>query len=123
MRQLIKIGIDLLRFDRLTHSVEDKFFIQKNFTENEIEKANSQMDRLKYYAKVFCCKEAVFKALGITAEELKNWREIEVFLHSGQAPETKLAASLQDRLTEPPTTIQLSLSYETEIVCAVALVH
>ena len=117
---MIAIGVDILTFERLSLSLQDRNFLEKNFTAYEIENSLDE-NQAVYFSKIFSCKEAVFKALKIEADALKSWHEIEIVLQNGKAPEAKLSSTLLKRLELPAIQIQLSLSYETDLVCAVAL--
>ena len=121
---MFTVGIDLLRFARLSLSLEDPSFIEKVFSshERENEKKGPPQEKVIYYSKLFSCKEAVFKALEIEANNLKNWQEIEVSLQEGRAPQVKLDSKFLNRLGYTAVQLQVSLSYEVDLVCAVALV-
>lgn len=121
---MISIGVDVLKFERLSLSVQDQHFLEKNFTEFEIKYRKNALNQNKavYFSKILSCKEAIFKAMNIEAVNLRNWREIEIILQNGKAPEAKIDPALTERLNLSPIEIQLSLSYETDFICAVALV-
>jgi len=74
------IGIDTVEIKRIAKSIENKSFIEKCFTPNEI--ANLHGDEATYYATRFAGKEAVFKA----SKEFKNFLEIEVLNHKDGSP-------------------------------------
>ncbi len=74
------IGIDAVKIDRFQAAVQrygDKF-VEKIFTEREMQYANNKKSKYLHMAGKFAAKEAVKKALPNGAEIGLNWGEIEV---------------------------------------------
>lgn len=74
------VGIDTVEIKRMAKSIENKTFIEKCFTKNEI--ANMHGDEATYYATRFAGKEAVFKAL----KDINNFLEIEILNNADGSP-------------------------------------
>jgi holo-[acyl-carrier protein] synthase len=67
----------------------------------------------------FCAKEAVAKALGMTAW---SWRDVEV-VATGGAPEVALSGSVGRRAAELGVTASVSLTHTDTVAGAVALLR
>lgn len=109
------VGIDLLEIDRMaaalarTPGLRDRLF-----TPAEQAYADAQVEPARHYAARFCAKEAVVKALRLTAWE---GREIEVVLTPIGAPEIVLHGSLAGRAQ-----LAVSLTHSKLTAGAVAIV-
>ncbi len=74
------IGIDLVEVNRIKSSLV-KFgnrFLDKIFTEKEIEYCEKRINKVQEYAIRFTAKEAFFKAIGIGWRKGLTWKDIEV---------------------------------------------
>ncbi len=109
------IGIDLLEVDRLERALERRpRLAERLFTEGEREYAASRARPAMHLAARFCAKEAVAKALGLTAW---SWREIEV-VGGGHVPP---AVRLSGRAAEPGLEVAISLTHTRGMAAAVAV--
>jgi holo-[acyl-carrier protein] synthase len=109
------IGMDLLEIDRLERALERRpRLADRLFTEAEQAYAASRARPGQHLAARFCAKEAVAKALGLTA-----WspRDVEVVLTEGGAPEIVLHGPLAGR-----GPVAVSLTHERGLAGAVAVV-
>ena len=62
---IIGTGIDIIEIERVKRAIENKHFIERNFTEKEIKYCESRKgQRAASYAVRFAGKEAFFKAIG-----------------------------------------------------------
>ncbi|MCW8823989.1 MAG: holo-ACP synthase, partial [Ignavibacteriaceae bacterium] len=62
---VLGLGIDIIEIDRIKKSIErygDKF-LDKVFTQGEINYCNKKFNKYQHYAARFAAKEAVYKAL------------------------------------------------------------
>jgi holo-[acyl-carrier protein] synthase len=78
--QVIGLGNDMIDITRIERSVErfgDRF-IQRIFTDIEIEKSEARAGRIASYAKRFAAKEACSKALGTGFRKGVYWRDMGV---------------------------------------------
>jgi len=61
---IVGIGTDIIEIERFEASIENKTFMNKYFTPNEIDFFNARKNKTHVIAGSFCAKEAVAKALG-----------------------------------------------------------
>jgi holo-[acyl-carrier protein] synthase len=118
----VRVGADLLHMDRMRGPLEPAF-LTRTFTRRELDAGSSRDDSASYLAKVFCGKEAVFKCLGLPADKLRSWTEIEIVDGQDGKPVVSLhgePAALAETLGYGP--VDLSLSYDTDYALAVAAV-
>jgi len=82
------IGVDLTRIPRLREVVArwNDRFLQRVFTEQELEYCRRRRDPIPHLAARFAAKEATLKALGTGLRMGVKWRELEVRRERGQAP-------------------------------------
>lgn len=75
---IIGVGVDIIEISRIEEAVKDNVnFMEKVFTDNEIEYLKSRKMRPEYIAGRFAAKEAVSKALGTGFREF-SLRDIEI---------------------------------------------
>ena len=112
----MKIGVDVLEADRLCEVSEA--FIQRVYTENEIEYVNGFQQRTEHLAGFFCAKEAMLKALGSEIKEL-SLREVEVCHEACGKPYLKLYGTVKDIFDNlKEKNIDLSISHSKTIATA-----
>ena len=82
------IGIDIIEVERIEKSMQSENFLQRMFTQQEIDYASNYVDKASHIAGIFCAKEAVMKAL----EDCKylSFKEIEVCHYESGKPYAKL---------------------------------
>jgi holo-[acyl-carrier protein] synthase len=74
------IGVDLMECARIQHSL-DRFgerFLQRVFTEGEIEYSQSMKYPARHLAARFAAKEALSKAFGTGIGKSMSWKDIDV---------------------------------------------
>ncbi|MDP4146380.1 MAG: holo-ACP synthase [Bacillota bacterium] len=75
---IVGIGVDIIEIERIKEAIErNASFINKVFTQNEIEYLKSRNFRPEYAAGRFAAKEAISKAIG-TGFRHFNFRDIEI---------------------------------------------
>jgi holo-[acyl-carrier protein] synthase len=77
---VVGIGVDLVECERIQHSI-DRFgqrFLQRVFTEGEIEYSMSMKFPARHLAARFAGKEAVAKAFGTGIGKAMGWRNIDI---------------------------------------------
>jgi len=120
------IGTDILAIEKLNPILKKEdylndSFIKKTYTSLEIELAESRPLPLYCYATRFAGKEAVFKALTITGEDLRL-NEIEILSDATGKPYVVLhgnAALLAQK--KEISQVLISLSYEDDYAIAYAI--
>src|SRR6187200_3420421 len=102
------VGIDLLDVERFERALERRpRLADRLFTDAEREYAAGRARPAMHLAARFCAKEAVAKALGLTAW---SWRDVEVVATEG-APEVALSGSVGRRAAELGVTATVSLTH------------
>ena len=121
------IGVDILSIDKLNpilqqdNYIQDSF-IRKTYTSREIELAETRPNPIYFYATRFAGKEAVFKALNVTGEDL-HLNEIEILSTDTGKPYIVLhgmAKTLAENAEISHVLISLSYEDDTAIAYAVA---
>jgi holo-[acyl-carrier protein] synthase len=114
------VGIDLLDVERLERALRRRPRLEERlFTDAEREYAAARARPSMHLAARFCAKEAVAKALGLTAW---SFRDVEVVATAG-APEVRLSGSAARRADELGVRASVSLSHTETLAGAVALVQ
>jgi holo-[acyl-carrier protein] synthase len=114
------VGIDLLEVDRLERALERRpRLAERLFTEAERAYAAARARPAMHLAARFCAKEAVAKALGLTAW---SWRDVEV-VATGGAPQVRLSGGVAARAAELGVTAEVSLTHTDTTAGAVALLQ
>ena len=62
--EIIGNGVDIVENKRIKNSLKTKGFINRVFTQNEINKSKKLNNKTNFFAKRFAAKEAFVKALG-----------------------------------------------------------
>jgi holo-[acyl-carrier protein] synthase len=114
------VGIDLLEVDRLEQALARRpRLAERLFTDAEREYAAGRARPIMHLAARFCAKEAVAKALGLTAW---SFRDVEV-VATEAAPEVRLSGSAAVRAAELGATVSVSLTHTARLAAAVAAVR
>src|ERR671915_923571 len=117
---MASVGIDLIEIERLERALQRRpRLAERLFTEAEREYAESRARPVIHLAARFCAKEAVAKALGLTAW---SFRDVEV-VATAAAPEVRLSGSAAERAAELGATVSVSLSHTATLAGAVAAVR
>ena len=120
------IGTDILSIDKLTPIFEKEdylndSFVRKTYTEGEIALAESRPLPIYCYATRFAGKEAVFKALTVTGEDLHLY-EIEILSDETGKPYVTLhGQALLLAQKKEISQVLISLSYEDNTAIAFAV--
>tara|TARA_B100001250_G_C19662914_1_gene727947 strand:+ start:20 stop:406 length:387 start_codon:yes stop_codon:yes gene_type:complete len=75
---IIGNGVDIVENKRIKNSLKKKGFINRVFTQNEINKSKQLNNKINYFAKRFAAKEAFVKALGEGFRNNINFSDIEI---------------------------------------------
>jgi len=102
------IGLDLLEIERLEQALARRPRLARRlFTDAELAYASVRARPGQHLAARFCAKEAVAKALGLSAW---SFRDVEV-VATAAAPELRLAGAAARRARELGVTAVVSLSH------------
>jgi holo-[acyl-carrier protein] synthase len=114
------IGVDLLEVARLERALERRpRLAERLFTDAERSYAAERARPIMHLAARFCAKEAVAKALGLTAW---SFRDVEV-IATGAAPEVRLSGSAAARAAELGVSASVSLTHTAGLAGAVAVLR
>jgi holo-[acyl-carrier protein] synthase len=114
------LGIDLLEVERLERALERRpRLAERLFTDGERRYAAGRARPIMHLAARFCAKEAVAKALGLTAW---SFRDVEVVATPG-APEIRLSGSAAERAAELEASVSVSLTHTAGLAAAVAVLR
>lgn len=120
------IGIDVIQNDRIRASIErfgDRF-LNRIYTEREIEYCKKCANPEIHYAARFAAKEATFKALGTGWAAGVKWKDVEVERLSSGKPELHLHGEALNRATTMGTErFYVSLTHDTLVSCAVVILE
>jgi holo-[acyl-carrier protein] synthase len=112
------VGIDLLEIGRLERALERRpRLAERLFTDGEREYAASRARPGQHLAARFCAKEAVAKALGLTAW---SFRDVEVISTDGP-PQIRLHGAVAERAAKLGVSVHVSLTHTTRDAAAVAV--
>jgi len=118
---LVGVGTDILRIDRIGRCLDSPSFMRRTFTEGELGVGSRRPDRAAYYANLFAAKEAVFKCLGIAADELGCWLSIEILDSEEARPQVRLSGTAaRAARARGVGKVMLSLSSDTDYSVAFA---
>lgn len=116
---ILGLGNDIVEISRIEKAILKKGFLEKVFTEKEIEFMKSKGNRVESYAGRFSAKEAISKAFGTGVRGFKL-TDIEILNDDLGKPIVSLKGILKER--EKKVKIELSISHCKEYATAVALV-
>ena len=112
------VGIDLLEIERLEQALARRpRLAERLFTEAERRYAAARARPGQHLAARFCAKEAVAKALGMTAW---SFQDVEVVSDDG-APVVRLYGTAAQRAAQLGVEVEISLTHTTRDAGAVAI--
>ena len=120
---VLGLGIDIIEIARVKKSIDnfgDKF-LNKVFTDGEVEYCNSKFNKYQHYAARFAAKEAVYKALASGWKEGLRWKDIEIQNDDSGMPSIKPSGKLNSFLSNN-TQLRISFSHSDNYVTAVAII-
>ena len=120
------IGIDVVQNERIQNSIQrfgDRF-LNRIYTEGEIEYCSKCAQPGIHYAARFAAKEAAFKALGTGWAAGVKWRDVEVVRLPSGKPELHLHGEALARATAAGATrFHVSLTHDQLVSCAVVVLE
>jgi holo-[acyl-carrier protein] synthase len=118
-RPVPAVGLDLLEIARLERALERRpRLAERLFTPDERAYAAARARPAQHLAARFCAKEAVAKALGLTAW---SFRDVEVIATDG-APMIALSGAAARRAAELGVQVRVSLTHTHHQAGAVAII-
>jgi len=122
--RIIGIGTDIIECLRIAQMIDrhGELFIQRVYTEHEIEYCVQRKAATQHYAGRWAAKEAVLKALGTGWAKGIGWRDIEVHNKSGGQPIIRLGGGAREICAEMGVgEIHISISHCRSHATAYAL--
>jgi len=121
---VIGIGIDIIEIERIKRSVDTygDSFLNKIFTQNELDYCLSKHNKYQHLAARFAAKEAIYKAMASSWEKDTTWKSIEITNESNGLPVVKLFGKLNEFISDDKD-IKVSLSHSDNYVACVAIIY
>jgi len=115
---IIGIGIDIIEISRIKKAMENKRFLDRNFTERELKLFDSKNFKAETVSGNFAAKEAISKALG-TGFRGFNLIDIEILRDDLGSPYVKLYNNIELlSLEKNISDIKISISHSKEYAVA-----
>ena len=111
-------GIDIIEIDRIKESIEKEGFLEKIFTDKEIELC-TRKNKAEFFAGRFAAKEAIYKALSyrIPVEKV-DWKDVEVLSDEKGRPRINF---INGSLKRFENKMDVSISHNRTMSTAVAV--
>ena len=126
MNSIFGIGTDLVDISRVKKLLNNnKKFINRIFSFNEITHCESKKDKIASYSKRFAAKEAFTKSLGTGFRKGISFNEISVFNNKKGAPSIELLGktkTITRNIIKKKYKIYLSLSDEKKYALAMVVI-
>ena len=117
------IGIDIIEIERIRESIDrygDKF-LNKVFTQKEIDYSNKKTYKYQHLAARFAAKEAVAKAISFNGGKGFHWKDIEIYNEPNGMPSVILHNSLKKILGDDKE-LKITMSHSQNYVTCFAIV-
>ena len=118
---IIGNGVDIIKNSRINNSLKIKGFLNRIFTEKEIQQGKKLKNKINFYAKRFAAKEAFVKAIGTGFRsdiKIKNYRNGKPYISLSK----KLNNFLQKKFKIQKYKVFLSLSDEKDYSIAFVVI-
>ena len=125
--EIIGNGVDIVENKRIKNSLKIKGFINRVFTQNEINKSKKLVNKTNFFAKRFAAKEAFVKAIGEGFRNNINFNDIDISNDNKGKPSINLSNNikkfLKKKLKLNKYKIFLSLSDEKKHSIAYVIIN
>jgi holo-[acyl-carrier protein] synthase len=113
---IIGTGVDITEVRRLRQAIEKwgKDFLNRVFTQEELENAKNRGSLYQHLAGRFAAKEAVFKALG---DKNLSWKDVQILNNREGKPCCKILNSKNKKID-----IHISISHVKNYATALAII-
>ena len=95
---IIGNGVDIIKNSRINNSLKINGFLNRIFTEKEIQQGRKLKNKINFYAKRFAAKEAFVKAIGTGFRSDINFIDIEIKNYKNGKPYISLSKKLNNFL-------------------------
>ncbi len=110
----MNVGVDIVEIKRLARHANNRRFLQRVFTAEEVAYCKARKNSAQHYAVRFAAKEAVWKAIG---DRALMHRDIQVWNRPDGKPEVKFPAKFKKFSRH----ISISLSHGRDYAVAMAV--
>ena len=121
------IGVDIVDNSRIRKSINNKKFLLRIFTKNEIAQSIKTNSKVAFFSKRFAAKEAFSKALGLGFRKNLNFKDISIINNKYGKPSIKIKDKLQNIIKKQFKTnkvnILLSISDENKYSIAFVILE
>ena len=121
------IGVDIVENSRIRKSINNKKFLLRIFTKNEIAQSIKTNSKVAFFSKRFAAKEAFYKALGLGFRKSLNFKDISIINNKYGKPSIKIKDKLQNIIKKQFKTnkvnILLSISDENKYSIAFVILE
>jgi holo-[acyl-carrier protein] synthase len=93
--EIIGNGVDIVENKRIKNSLKIKGFINRVFTQNEINKSKKFINKTNFFAKRFAAKEAFVKALGEGFRNNINFNDIDISKDNKGKPSINISNNIK----------------------------
>ena len=122
----MRTGIDITRTKRFKKFLKNEKFLNKVFTEKEIEhilQNKTEIGKLERLAGKFCAKEAILKALGTGIGNGIKLKEIEILSDENLRPKVFLYSNAKQKFAVLKLNeIDISISHDAGMAIAICVV-
>lgn len=121
---IVGIGMDIVEVERIRTGIEryGKRFIERIFTDNEIDYCNNKKTSYIHYAGRFAVKEAFSKAIGTGFNKGLTWQDIETINSLSGKPEIITKGKAKDMLKELGIENTFVTITHTKTICAAVVI-
>lgn len=118
------IGIDIIEISRIKRSIEkfDKLFLNKIYTQTELDYCFSKKNKYQHFAARFAAKEAIAKALATGWSKGFRWKDIEIFNEKSGMPNVTLHGNLE-KFLENDKSLKITMSHSEHYVTCFAIIY
>ena len=121
------MGVDIVENSRIRKSINNKKFLFRIFTKDEIIQSRKTNYKVAFFSKRFAAKEAFSKALGLGFRNGLNFKDISIINSKNGKPSVKINDKLQNILKKQFKTkkvnILLSISDENKYSIAIVILE
>ena len=115
---ILGVGTDIIEIDRIKNAIDNTpGFLEKVFTEREVEELSKNTLRVESVAGNFAVKEAVSKAVG-TGIRGFSFRDIEVYRDELGKPKVRVSSKIEEVIKSKDYLFNVSISHNKTMAIA-----
>ncbi len=119
----MECGVDIAKIFRFEKDVENELFLNKFFTNNEIEYIKKKLKKVETLAGMFCAKEAILKAFGIGIGNQIELKDISICHDGFGKPYVEITPKINYYLMQKNAQhISISISHDGEYAIAFCVI-